>query len=402
MQSSTNEKPGFVPSNVTTLSPAPASTTRVDLCKPLPTVAGTPLLQSVVRVTSSAPTLSTQLFPQTIRSPFACPPSAGGTSGTAIVLFRSDLRLDDHPALHQAIEVASTIIPVFCFDPRHFGKTQHGFAKASKYRVRFLIESVQNLRDRLKAIGTDLVVRIGEPENVVPELATRVGASHVFLHREISYEDQSVEYELEKALKHRGVEMSVHWSNTLCQCEDMPFSVENMPDVYSDFREAIETHGEFRDPLEAPKELPALPTHIKTGKIPDLGTLGFSSVPETHQHGMCAVNGGEEEALRRLNVYMSDIVQLESSSGSEKSAAHVGADFSCRVSPWLALGCVSPRRIFKEMSKIMSSSEAFIRSSTYFELIWRDFFRCITTKYSTKRAISAGRKLRPIAATAAV
>lgn len=400
-----HDKPGFVPSNPSALqlnSAVSSSSTRLNLRKPQPTFAGLPNVQAPVRVTSSAPTLSTQLFPQTIRSPFACPPSAGGASGTAIVLFRSDLRLDDHPALNQALESASTIVPVFCFDPRHFGRTENGFDKTGKYRARFLIESVQNLRERLKDIGADLVVRIGKPEDVVPDLASRVGASRVFLHREVTYEEQNVERELEKQLKNCGVELSILWSNTLYHCDDLPFSLEDMPDVYSDFREAAEQNGRIRAPIEAPKELPALPTHIKVGDIPDLATLGVSNPIAPHSHGVCSVTGGEKEALKRVNAYVNDSRNLESRTSPGKEAAHIGADFSCRISPWLALGCVSPRRIFKEMSDLSSSPPTLLRSSTYFELVWRDFFRCITSKYSGKRAASVGRKLAPIATSARV
>ena len=49
---------------------------------------------------------------------------------------------------------------------------------------------------------------------------------------------------------------------------------------------------------------------------------------------------------------------------------------STKFAPWLALGCVSPRRIYSECKRY--EAERVENKSTYwvvFELIWRDFFR---------------------------
>lgn len=406
MDSYASNRAGFVASNPTLLSPVSSSGACVTLRKTLPTVASVLAVSPAVQIKSSASALSTQLSPKINHSSFFCPPNAAGASGTAIVLFRSDLRLDDHPALTQAIETASTIIPVFCFDPRHFGRTEHGFDRTGKYRARFLIESVQNLRERLQAIGSNLIVRLGKPEDVIPDLATLVGASHVFLHREVTYEEQTVEDELEKLLKHRGIETNILWASTLYHCDDMPFHLVDMPDVYSDFREGIEKVGKIRAPLKAPTELPALPNHIKIGEMPDLAALGISDLTTSNafqSYSMCAVKGGEDEALRLVEAYVKDSRKLELySSKTGKEAAHIGADFSCRISPWLALGCLSPRRIFEEMSLSSLAPKALLRSSTYLELVWRDFFICITAKYSEKHAAAVGRKARRLTPTSCV
>lgn len=303
------------------------------------------------------------------------------------------------------------MIPLFCFDPRHFGRTPHGFDKTGKYRARFLIESVRALRDALRAKGCDLLVRLGRPEDVVVDVVAKAGARSVLLHGEVTYEDQMVERELEKALKKRGgVEMSCLWANTLYHRDDMPFPLSSMPDVYSDFREAVENNSKIQDPLPTPRELAPVPHHIEAGDIPSLADLGITDITGSaspvarlqkpkhaiHSHSISAVHGGEKEALARVATYVVDARCMEarakSSNGSSSSASnHIGADFSCRISPWLALGCVSPRRIFKEMKEASSTPNQLIRSSTYFELVWRDFFRCITAKYSEKRAAAAGK-----------
>lgn len=50
--------------------------------------------------------------------------------GVAIVWFRNDLRLLDNEALYKAWVTSEALLPVFCFDPRHFGTTRYfGFPK---------------------------------------------------------------------------------------------------------------------------------------------------------------------------------------------------------------------------------------------------------------------------------
>lgn len=49
---------------------------------------------------------------------------------------------------------AEHIIPLYCFDPRHYQGTYHfNFPKTGPFRLRFLLDSVTDLRARLKKLG---------------------------------------------------------------------------------------------------------------------------------------------------------------------------------------------------------------------------------------------------------
>lgn len=58
--------------------------------------------------------------------------------------------------------------------------------------------------------------------------------------------------------------------------------------------------------------------------------------------------GGETEALQRLQKFATEY-QSQSSQGSKESV--YGANLSCKISPWLAMGCLSPRSMFDELKK---------------------------------------------------
>ena len=63
---------------------------------------------------------------------------------TSVVWFRKSLRLHDNPALTQACEDSSVdfILPIFILDPKVVGEK---FEKYGKNRIRFLLESLEDL-----------------------------------------------------------------------------------------------------------------------------------------------------------------------------------------------------------------------------------------------------------------
>ena len=72
--------------------------------------------------------------------------NAGSKSsdGPLIVWFKHDLRIDDHPGLHEALISKKDIIPFFCFDPKRYEALVHSPASAAA-----LARSVASLRSSL-------------------------------------------------------------------------------------------------------------------------------------------------------------------------------------------------------------------------------------------------------------
>ena len=63
--------------------------------------------------------------------------------------------------------------------------------------------------------------------------------------------------------------------------------------------------------------------------------------------------GGETEALRRVQRFVAEAstqMAPTSKAGSAATSDSIyGANFSCKISPWLALGCLSPRRMYEDL-----------------------------------------------------
>ena len=77
---------------------------------------------------------------------------------TAIVWFKTDLRLADNETLAQAIASADQVIPVYVWDERLFEKTTYGTRKTGEFRRRFLVESLIEFVQRLSSKGSGLML----------------------------------------------------------------------------------------------------------------------------------------------------------------------------------------------------------------------------------------------------
>jgi deoxyribodipyrimidine photo-lyase len=101
------------------------------------------------------------------------------------------------------------------------------------------------------------------------------------------------------------------------------------------------------------------------------------------------VQGGETAALKRLKYYLWDKNLLKDYFNTRNGM--LGGDYSTKLSPWLAHGCISPRTIYHEIKKYEEKREA--NKSTYwavFELIWRDFYRFFAVKHGSKIFFETG------------
>jgi len=304
-------------------------------------------------------------------------------SFTSIVWFRNDLRLHDHEALDAAYENGPSIVPVYCIDPRWWDSTSFGFSKTGAFRTQFLLDALQDLRQRLQAKGSDLVIRFGKPEEILPELALDANAGAVYFHREYADEERKIEQAVIHALEDENIEWEGYWGGGLYHPDDMPISIRQVPDVYTQFRKKVEKYSDVRDLFPEPRGL-RLPEGIEPGRMPMMESFGHQA-PAKSERGVMEFVGGETAALERLEAYCG-----VEGPGPLKAYKHtrnglLGADYSSKFSPWLAQGSLSPRMIYWTVKEY--EQQVVKNQSTYwliFELIWRDYFRYWGAKHGTR------------------
>ncbi|OOQ58231.1 DASH family cryptochrome [Mucilaginibacter pedocola] len=293
---------------------------------------------------------------------------------TILVWFRNDLRLHDNEILSEALRKADKVLPVYVFDPYYFTTDANGTQKTGSFRARFLVESVTNLRENLQKHGAELVVRTGDPAEVLTQLAEEYHVSEVYHHREVAPEETSVSEKVEAALWKMKLNLKHFIGHTMYHKEDLPFPIKDIPDSFVAFKKKVERDSSVRQSIATPGEIHT-PEIIDAGTIPTLEELGVPA-PIDDSRATNQFKGGETEGLHRLEQFFANQQNCGQKGGKNATAVS-----SC-LSPWLALGCLSPRQVYWEVVKHRSSlpnSDALM-----LELLWRDYFRFMFKKHGQK------------------
>lgn len=276
-----------------------------------------------------------------------------------IVWFRQDLRLSDNPALTLAREECEHLIPVYLHDSQVSSSRKIGGATSW-----WLHHSLSQLQESLQAKDSRLILRSGDPADLLPKLIAQTGASAVYWNR--CYEPSSVERDrrLKKNFRENGI--VVRSFNGLLLQE--PHRVSNQSGkpfrVFTPFWRHVSALP-VDDPLPVPRRPLAPPPGWPTSeKLDDWKLLpkidwdkGFYDVWEV----------GEKAAREKLNVFLSGPVtdyREQRNIPAEKGTS--------RLSPHLHFGEISPRQIWLacHQSKHASTSGAKTFLS---EVGWREF-----------------------------
>jgi deoxyribodipyrimidine photo-lyase len=223
------------------------------------------------------------------------------------------LRLDDNPLLASAAATHERLLPVFSLDP--------AIVRGSHQQA-FLLTALADLQTALRARGSDLSLSHEPPPADVRDRYTS--------------------------------------PMRMISDADLPFDAGAMPRTYTPFRQHVETAGVRFTPPTAPSDrLPPLPDGVvcPTIEAPDVPLIAM---------------GGESSARNHWQQYRDR--RLPDNYKNTRNEL-LGRDYSSKLSPWLAWGCISPRRIAHDLA--VYEQEFGANEGTYwlwFELLWRDFF----------------------------
>jgi deoxyribodipyrimidine photo-lyase len=291
---------------------------------------------------------------------------------TLIYWFRNDLRLRDSPALNKACREATHLIPVFVLAPDN-ATTRWGFARESALRKRYLTETLIALDAECRALGSRLLVLQGEAVTALAALAASTQADGIFCEQIAAPEEQaSVEQ-----LRAQGIKVQYFWQSTMVEMTALPFTPRQMPDMFTQFRQKLETKGlRARAAMSVPERLPSLPEGLQTEglsldeRLTQLGSKSAENSPS---------RAGTSQGFRHLDHYFSD--ELPHTYKQTRNQLS-GADYSTSFSTWLASGSLSAPMIVERLTQYEATRGA--NDGTYwiwFELVWRDYFRFLHLKY---------------------
>lgn len=289
-------------------------------------------------------------------------------SRKALIWFRNDLRVRDNAILNIVSQQQtsssssakySEIICLYCFDPRYYRPTRYSKHKTGIYRSKFIIESVINLQNNLQSLNHQLLIGLEEPEIIIPKLINNGDKFDVYVHTEVTSEEQVIEGLVEKNIQSLGgVLHRIDGGSTLYHPEDVSFSADysKVSNIFTPFKEKVEKNSKIRHllPMMSPRKLltTSKDNELNTSSyntMPTLNDLGFTSeeiaIYESQENirskGVMTFHGGEDEGLKRLTTWMFNDDNLKDYFDIRNGM--LGEAYSSKLSPWLALGCISPR-----------------------------------------------------------
>jgi deoxyribodipyrimidine photo-lyase len=265
------------------------------------------------------------------------------SDGPAVLWFRRDLRLADNPALLAAIEDGGRagVLPLFVLDDRLL-------APAGANRVAFLVANLEALS---ASMGGALVVRSGDPAQVVPAVAAEVGAGSVHVAADFGPYGRARDEAVEEALGAAGVAFVRTGSpyvvdpGQVRKGDGTPFK------VFSPFFKAWSAvRTDPPSPAPGAREVRWV-TDVESGTLPTIAPTA-SALPEA----------GERAAWARWKTFAERI----SSYGEQRNLPAV--DATSRLSPYLKYGVVHPRQLLDGLGR-GKGAQRF-----RFEIAWREFY----------------------------
>ncbi|XP_037442817.1 uncharacterized protein LOC119311278 [Triticum dicoccoides] len=204
------------------------------------------------------------LRPQRQRQHLVVSCSAVSDGGAAVVWFKHDLRLDDHPGLVAACaEPSRPVVPLYVFDSRIL-------AGYSDTRLELLLFALKDLKLALKSQRSDLLIGLGNAEDAVLKLANEVQAGVIYTEEEVEHSVCSVLANVESSLS--------NGSFTRGNPPEIKFWTAPLYD-YKSLRQLSTSRNQFLNEkfstttaLPAPT-LPTLNVELDTGSLPTLEEL---------------------------------------------------------------------------------------------------------------------------------
>ena len=297
-----------------------------------------------------------------------------------LVWFRNDLRTQDNTSLFQACKNARKVIAIYCLDPRQFEVNKHGFKKTEKYRAKFLLETLRDLKNNLAALNIPLFIYHDTPENCIPSLVKDYEITSMFFQKEWTPDEVADNNALKTQLP--TVNFIETYDQFLFHPDAIPYAgFDKIPEVFTEFRKKCEKESKIKLCVAVqpqPKE-----NFIETDKaIPTLENLGLESF-KLDKNSAFPFRGGETAALKRVENYFFETENLSEYKKTRNGL--IGEGYSSKLSAWLANGSISARTIYWEVQNY--EREVCKNEDTYwliFELIWRDYFKYVSLKHGDK------------------
>lgn len=251
-----------------------------------------------------------------------------------IVWYRRDLRLADHAPLHRAAS-RGAVIPVFVLDRALLFHPETAVA-----RVAFMLECLKALDQEMRDRGGRLIVRFGDPVEVLPQLVRDTQADGIYAYTDCERIYGRVrDARLNRVLAEQ--QMRIRWFEPSGSFPELM--------AYPTYRDRW--FADMRQPcLPAPSTI-AVPDNIPSEPIPGLADLGL--IPDEKP----IPSGGIHPARQLLQDFLATKVDRY-----YWQLSYPGAEATTGLSPYIKFGAISVRECYQTAQALQATDTRIARS----------------------------------------
>ncbi|WP_100641431.1 DASH family cryptochrome [Alteromonas facilis] len=296
-----------------------------------------------------------------------------------LYIFRHDLRLDDNPCLEYVSAQCEALLCVYVIEDCWFQPTHYQSKRMGEHRYRFLLESLDDLHHSLQKHGHELLVIKGDFDKCIGSMIDAVKPRIIGMAKHCGSYELEQQQRIQQLVDNLGIEYCDTNAECLFSEQQLPFDLEDMPNVFSPFRKKIE---KAISPLPPKAESFELPPQIQINSaVFDSVNTSFELKQIQQKSFDARLRGGSAAAKKQLNYYLVQSHHIQQYKQTRNGLE--GWSFSSKLSAWLALGCISVRQVYDAIKRY--ETEVCANDSTYwlyFELLWRDFFHWQAYKHN--------------------
>lgn len=244
-------------------------------------------------------------------------------SALQIIWFKRDVRVHDHEPLVRAAE-RGPVLGLYVYEPSLLGSAEY-----DAMHFHFVHDGLVELRERLRGLGSELLLRVGEVPQVLSELWAECRFDTFWAHEETG---NWLTYQRDLAVQRWAQERGVPFV-------EIPHHGVVRRLKSRDGWAAMWERRMALDVLYAPERLRRPACMPASGELQDASTFGFTS-----ERRALAMRGGESRAWKVLESFLTDRGQHYR---GDMSSPVEGWRSCSRISPFLTWGHISMRAAYQ-------------------------------------------------------
>lgn len=289
------------------------------------------------------------------------------STSTQLVWLRTDLRLEDNPALHFAAKTG-TVVAVFIATPQQWQSHDEGAARQSLMRARLMV-----LQEELAPKNIPLkVLHIPDYQalpQVLLDLAKSMNVEKLWWNTEYPLNEQNRDKAVKTLFKEQGINTSVYHGDVIQEPGTVRTQTGNIYHVFTPFARQWrkQVKAEQLIPLAAPRKQ-SEPT-IDSDNIEAI----WPEHPQSKNYRNDLWPADTKSIHQKLDKFLHNTVTNYHDKRDFPSIAGTST-----LSPYLAVGAISVRQC---MAAIAKTHQDWLANQWTTELIWREFYRHLTAVY---------------------